>query len=169
MQSRHHVRKARYTESVPSVFSVLGTMGPEYEIKLQPDAVPYSIFTPRSIPLPLRDEVQEEQNKMESNGVITKVEEPTPWCAGMVVIPKTSGKIRVCVDLKHLNESVLREIYQLPRVDDILAQLAGAKCFSKLDANSRFRQIPLNEKSWLLTTFLTLFGWYCFTKLPFGI
>ena len=66
-------------------------MGPEYEIKLQPNAVSYSIFTPRSIPLPLHDRVQEEQNKMESNGVITKVEEPTPWCAGMVVIPKKSG------------------------------------------------------------------------------
>ena len=144
-------------------------MGPEYEIKLQPDAVPYSIFTPRSIPLPLHDKVQEEQNKMESNGVITKVEEPTPWCAGMVVIPKKSGEIRVCVDLKRLNESVLQEIYQLPRVDDILEQLAGAKCFSKLGTNSRFRQIPLDEKSRLLTTFLIPFGWYCFTKLPFGI
>ena len=75
----------------------------------------------------------------------------------------------MCVDLKHLNESVLQEIYQLPRVDDTLVQLAGAKCFSKLDANSRFPQIPLNEKSRLLTTFLTLFGRYCFTTLPFGI
>ena len=57
----------------PSVFSGLGTMGPEYEIKLQPDAVPYPIFTPRSIPLPLRDKVQEELNKMERNGVNTVV------------------------------------------------------------------------------------------------
>ena len=65
----------------------------------------------------------------------------------------------MCVDLKCLNESVLQEIYQLPRVDDILEQLAGAKCFCKLGANSRFRQIPLNEKSRLLTTFLTPFGW----------
>ena len=53
-----------------SLFSGLGTMGPEYEIKLQTDAVPYSIFTPRSIPLLLREEL----NKMESNGIITKVE-----------------------------------------------------------------------------------------------
>lgn len=41
----------------PSMFSGLGTMGPEYEIKLQPDTVPYSIFTPQSIPLLLRDKV----------------------------------------------------------------------------------------------------------------
>ena len=144
-------------------------MGPEYEIKLQTDEVPYSIFTPQSIPLPLRDKVREELNKMESNGIITKVEEPTPWCAGMVAMPKKSGEIRVCVDLKRRNESVLLEVYPPPRVDDILAQLAGAKCFSKLDANSGFWQIPLTEKSRLLTTFLTPFGWYCFSKLPFGI
>ena len=153
----------------PSLYSGLGTMGPEYEIKLQTDAVLYSIFTPRSIPLPLRDKVREELNKIESDGIITKVEEPTPWCAGMVVMPKKSGEIRVCVDLKCLNESVLREVFPLPRVDDILAQLAGAKCFSKLDANSGFWQILLTEKSRLLTTFLTPFGRYCFTKLPFGI
>ena len=144
-------------------------MGLEYEIKLQTDAVPYSIFTPRSIPWPLRDKVREELKKTESDGITTKVDEPIPWCAGMVVMPKKSGEIRVCVDLKRLNERVLREVYPLPRVDDILAQLAGAKCFSKLDANCRFWQILLNEKSRLLTTFLTPFGRYCFTKLPFGI
>ena len=64
---------------------------------------------------------------------------------------------------------LLREVYPLPRVDDILAQIAGAKCFSMLDVNSGLWQIPHTEKSRLLTTFLTPFGWYCFLKLPFGI
>ena len=39
---------------------------------------------------------------------------------------------------KPLNESVLREVYPLPRVDEILAQLSRSKVFSKLDANSGF-------------------------------
>ena len=56
----------------------------------------------------------------------------------------------------------------MPRVDETLAQLARARVFSKLDANSGFWQIPLEEKSRLLTTFLTPFGRYCFSKLPFG-
>ena len=46
--------------------------------------------------------------------------------AGMVAVPKTERVIRICVDLKLLNENVLREVHPLPRVDDILAQLAGA-------------------------------------------
>ena len=55
------------------------------------------------------------------------------------------------------------------KVDDTLAQLTGATCFNKLDANSGFWQIPLAEQSCLLTTFITHFGKYCFHKLPFGI
>jgi len=57
----------------------------------------------------------------------------------------------------------------MPKVDTTLAQLSGAKLFSKLDANSGFWQIPLAEESKLLTTFITPFGRFCFNKLPFGI
>jgi len=106
---------------------------------------------------------------MESMGIISRVDEPTPWCARMVVVPKKSGAVRICVDLKPLNTSVLREVHPLPKVDDTLAQLAGAKVFTKLDANSGFWQIPLTKESRLLTTFITPSGRYCFNKLPFGI
>ena len=161
--------RASVMEKYPSLFTGLGNMGEEYEIQLKPSAKPYSIFTPRNVPLPLRDKVREELTRMESLGVISKVDTPTPWCAGMVVVPKKSGAIRVCVDLKPLNESVLREVHPLPKVDDALAQLHDARVFTKLDANSGFWQIPLAERSKALTTFLTPFGRYHFNKLPFGI
>jgi len=76
-----------------------------------------------------------------------KSSDPTPWCAGMVVVLKRDGKIRICVDLKSLNESVLHKIHPLPKVDDTLAHLSGAKLFSKLDANSGFWQMPLAKNS----------------------
>ena len=161
--------KQEVQEQFPHLFKGLGNMGEEYEIKLLPNSKPFAIFTPRNVPLPLRSKTQEELERMEALKVISKVEEPTPWCAGMVVIPKKSGSVRICVDLKNLNENVLREVYPLPKVDDILAQISGGKLFSKLDANSGFWQIPLAPKSRLLTTFLTPFGRYCFNKLPFGI
>jgi len=104
---------------------------------------------------------------MEAMGVI--LDKPTPWCAGMVVVPKKSGAIYICVDLKPLNECVQREVHPLPKVDETLAQLTGAKISSKLDANSELWQIPLTESSRLLTTFITPSGRYCFNKLPFGI
>ena len=62
----------------------------------------------------------------------------------MVVVPKANSKVRICVDLTRLNESVKRERHPLPAVDQTLAQLAGAKVFTKLDANSGFWQIPLS-------------------------
>ena len=57
----------------------------------------------------------------------------------------------------------------MPSVDESLAKLGNSKIFSKLDANSGFWQIPLDEESRLLTTFVTPFGQYCFNRLPFSI
>ena len=151
------------------MFQGLGTLGEEYTIRLKDDARPHSLYTPRNVPIPLRGKVQEELNRMEAARVISKVDDPTPWCAGMVVVPKKSGDVRICVDLKALNESVLREVHPIPKVDDTIAQLAGATLFSKLDANSGFWQIPLAKESHPLTTFITPYGRYHFNKLPFGI
>ena len=85
----------------------------------------------------------------------------------MVVVLKKSGNVRIYLDLKPLNENVLCEVHPLPKVDEILAQLSGAKAFTKLD--SGFWHIPLSKQSRLLTTFITPMGRYCFNKLPFGI
>ena len=56
----------------------------------------------------------------------------------MVVAPKPSGSICICVDLKPLNESVMREIHPMSKEDTTLAQLTDAKLFTKLDTNSGF-------------------------------
>ena len=107
---------------------------------------------------------------MEKLGVISHVEEPTLWCAGMVVVPKPSGSICICVELKPLKESIMQEVHPLPKVDITLAQLTGAKLFTKLDTNSRFWQVPLANTSRLLTMFLTPYGCFCFNKLrTYGI
>ncbi|KAK7882125.1 hypothetical protein WMY93_028299 [Mugilogobius chulae] len=154
----------------PKLCNGLGEVRQTYHIKLKPDAVPYSLKTPRRIPLPLMGKVKEELQRMEELGVITQVEEPTDWCAGMVVVPKKcSPDLRLCVDFTGLNEYVCREKYVLPSVEQSLGMLAGAKVFSKLDANMGFWQIPLSEESAKLTTFITPFGRFHFNRLPFGI
>jgi hypothetical protein len=178
IQSLHLLKKvdeveemsaASVKEQFPKLFQGLGTLRGEYQIMLKPGAQPFALTTARNVALPLRPKVKEELSRMEALGVITKVEEPTDWCAGMVAVPKPSGDVRICVDLKPLNESVRREFHALPKVDDNLAQLAGATVFSKLDANSGFWQVPLAVDSRPLTTFITPFGRYWFNKLPFGI
>ena len=55
--------------------------------------------------------LKQELERMEALGVIAKVEEATPWSAGMVAVPKKNGSVRICVDLKPLNKYVLREFH----------------------------------------------------------
>ena len=157
------------SEPDSAIFTGLGTFPESFKISLAPDAKPFALFTPRVVPIPLRKKVQEELGQMESLGVISRSDKPTPWCSGMVVVPKKSGSVSICVDFRPLNECVLRETYPMPKVDDTLAQLAGATVFSKLDANSGFWQIPLEESSRELTTFITPFGRCHFNRMPFGI
>ena len=163
------IQPGNVQKSFPELFQGLGTLKGDYQIQLKPDAKPYALYTARNVPIPLRTKVKQELARMKKLGVISKVDKPTCWCAGMVVVPKKSGEVRICVDLKPLNESVLRETHPLPAVDETLAQLTGATVMSKLDANSGFWQIPLSKDSRELTTFITPFGRYCFNKLPFGI
>lgn len=159
----------KFKKKFPKVFTGLGRLEGDYRIRLREDAVPYALTTPRRVPIPLTEKVKEELKRMEEMGVISRIEKPTEWCAGIVVVPKPNGKIRLCVDLTKLNESVCRERHILPSVDHSLAQLNGAKFFTKLDARSGFWQIPLAQESRELTTFITPFGRFCFNVLPFGI
>ena len=71
------------------MFEELGTQDEEYEIKLKPDAVLYSLFRCCHVPLPMRTKVTEELAHMEAMGVISKVDQPKPWCIGMVVVLKS--------------------------------------------------------------------------------
>ena len=153
----------------PNLFTGLGKLEGAYTILLEEGAKPYALTVPRRVAIPLMQPVKDELCRMEKLGVISRVKEPTEWCAAMVVMPKSNQKVRICVDLTHLNKSVRRERHPLPAVEQSLAQLAGACVFSTLDANSGFWQIPLDRESALLTTFITPFGRYCFHRLPFGI
>ena len=135
---------------------------------LSPMPSPVLSLHHKNLPLSLRKKVQEEFTCMESVGVISRVEEPTPWCAGMVVVPKKSGSVRICMDFRPLNDNALCEVQPLPKVDETLAELAEATVISKLNANCGFWQIPLEESSRHLTTFIMPFRHNCFNKMPFG-
>ncbi|KAL8621425.1 hypothetical protein ACOMHN_048225 [Nucella lapillus] len=110
-----------------------------------------------------------ETDRMLADNGISPVSEPTSWCSGIVVIPKSNGTVRICVYLTQLNKAVKREIHPMASVDESLAKLADSKVFTALDAKSGFWQIPLSEDSKQYSTFVTPFGRYCFNRLPFGI
>ena len=156
------MQENKFVVLYPDLFKGLGTMTGEYHISLREGAKPFALSTPRRIALPLMPKVKQELERMEKMGVIAKVEQPTDWCAGIVIVPKPNGSLRICVDLTKLNENVRRERHILPSVDHILAQLIEATVFTKLDANTGFWQIKLSGESALYTTFITSFGRFCF-------
>ena len=106
---------------------------------------------------------------MEEMGVISSIQESMDWCGSMVPVRKKNGEVCIRVDLTQLNESVKWELHPLPVVEHVLAQLAGAKVLSKLDANSRFYQTPLYPRSAKLTIFITLTSKYYYNRLSLGI
>ena len=159
----------------PNLFSGIGKLKDNYNIKLTDKFEPYAVNAPRKVSsVPLQKVIKKKLDKLESDGIIFKVDQPTDWCAPMVPVPKRDkeGKIndvRICVDYTKLNQFIKRERYTIPCVNETLSRLEGAKFFSKLDANSWFHQIPLTEDSKLLTTFITPSGRYAFNRMPMGI
>ena len=131
-----------FTSFLPHL-KVLVSLRESIHIKLQDNAKPFAVSTRQRVPIPLLEPVRKELDCMEEIGVISLIQEPTDWCAGMVPVCKKNGQVRICASLTRLNESVKRELHQLPVVEHVLVKLAGAKVFSKLDANSGFYQIPL--------------------------
>ena len=49
----------------------------------------------------------EELQQMETMGMISLVDVPILWCAGMVIAPKKSGSARIIINLKQLNQNML--------------------------------------------------------------
>ena len=93
------------------------------------------------------------------------------WVNSLVVVekPKT-GNSRLCLDPRHVNKAIQqREHFHLPTIEDISTRLTGTKVFSTLDANHGYWHIPMDPASQQLTTFNTLLGRYCYTRMPFGV
>lgn len=165
-----HVSLDEIEDRYHNVFGDDGRMkGDPVEIKIDADAEPYHVSAARRVPYPLLNKVKAELERMEAAGIIEKITEPTPWCSPLVVTMKKNNQVRLCIDLRQLNRVVKRERYILPTIDDIMARLAGMKVFSKLDATGGYHQMPLNQNSTKLTTFITPHGRFCFKRMPFGI
>ena len=145
----------------------LGKLPGMHHIQIDPTVNPV-VEAPRRIPLALRSQVKEKLDRMQQLGVIAPVSKPTGWVSSMVTVVKP-GKLRICIDPRHLNSAIKREHYPMPTIEEVLSRLPQAKVFSKFDASSGFWQLQLDEQSGELTTFNTPFGRYKFNRLPFGI
>ena len=111
--------------------------------------------------------LHKEINMMLELGVLEHSQ--SPWGFPAILLPKKDGGIRVCIDYRDLNAITKTDAYPLPRIDEMLDRLHGAKYFSKLDCKSAYWMIRMAEESKDLTAVITPFGKYSFNYMPFGL
>ena len=87
--------------------------------------------------------METELERLERLDIIEKVEGPTPWTSPIVVVPKSDGEVRICVDMREPNQAIKRTKHPMPTLDDLISDLNGSTVFSKLDL-----QVPVTNWKW---------------------
>ena len=90
-------------------------------------------------------------------------------CASPILfVKKEDGSLRLCVYYQALNDITIKDRYPLPRIEEILNQVRGAKYFTQLDLQSTYNLIRIKEGDEWKTAFRTRYGLYEFLVMPFG-
>ncbi|MCG8032787.1 MAG: reverse transcriptase, partial [Candidatus Thiodiazotropha taylori] len=122
----------------------------------------------RRIPPALFQEVKEHLKEMIEAGAIRPSH--SPYSSNVVIVRKKDGTIRFCVDFRKLNNKTIKDAYAIPRVEDSLHLLAGARYFSKLDLRSGYWQVEIKEEDKHKTAFqVGNLGFFEFNRMPFGL
>jgi hypothetical protein len=93
----------------------------------------------------------------------------SPWATSVLFVEKKDGTKRMCIDYKALNEVTIKNMYALPRIEDLFDQLRGARVFSKLYLRSGYHQLRIRPSNILKTAFITKYGLYEYTVMSFGL
>ena len=114
--------------------------------KVQTDATP-KFCRARRVPFAICDTVDHELDRLEREGILTKVTHSV-WAAPIVTVPKPEGHIRVCGDYKvTVNQALAVDQYPLPKPEDLFTALTGGKRFTKLVLSRAYHQLALTEES----------------------
>lgn len=117
------------------------------------------------------DAYRRELENLFEQQIIEDAEFPCLWVHSALAAPKNHGKsIRICIDLRALNEALINNIeFPMPTCKSMLRFSKGKRYFAKIDLSSAFLHIELAPESRHLMTFYTRFGYFRFTRMPFGL
>ena len=166
----HHVQIAQLLEEYEEVFSK-----GDHDIG-RTNKMSHSIHTtcpapirqgPRRPPMGLKDEIDKQIQEMLERGIIKP--SSSPWSSPVVLVDKKDGSKRFCVDYRILNKNTVKDSYPLPRIDESIDALNGAKYFCTLDLASGYWQVPLDDDAKPKSAFVVPGGLYQFEVMPFGL
>ena len=122
---------------------------------------------PYRVPLAKQRLIDEEVEKL----LVKEIIRPScsPWSSPIVLVSKPDGSTRFCIDYRKVNSVTKKDAYPLPRIDDTLNALGGAKYFTTLDLKNGYWQVALDNASKEISAFSTTKGHWEFNVMPFGL
>ncbi|XP_076660976.1 uncharacterized protein LOC143364587 [Halictus rubicundus] len=127
---------------------------------------PFS-FSPRRLSYDEKNKLRGILDGLLEKGIIR--ESTSEYASPIVLTKKKNGEIRMCVDFRTLNKITIRDNFPLPLIEDQLDLLEGKKYFTTLDLKDGFFHVKMHEDSIKFTSFVTPFGQYEYTRMPFGL
>jgi hypothetical protein len=139
----------------------------EHELHLDPMAKPVKQqlchFTPDK-----KDVINREIARLLDAEFIKEVYHPD-WLVNPILVPKKNKDWRMHVDYSDLNKPCKKDPFRLPRIDQVVDSTASRSLLSFLDCYSGYHQIPLKVEDQIKTSFITPFGAFSYTTMPFGL
>ncbi|GJP49600.1 hypothetical protein CLOM_g8787 [Closterium sp. NIES-68] len=138
----------------------------DHKIELEPGAQP----TVRTQWRRTQPELQELRNQLDylmAKGFIRP--STSPFAAPILFTPKKDGGLRMCTDYRALNRVTIKSRYPIPRTDELIDNLCGARYFFKIDLRGGYHQIRVFADDCHKTAFRTRYGSYEYTVMPFGL
>ncbi|XP_011858461.1 PREDICTED: uncharacterized protein K02A2.6-like [Vollenhovia emeryi] len=123
-------------------------------------------FSPRRFAWSERLQIREIIDDLLQRKIIK--ESDSPYCSRIVPVRKKNGSLRLCVDLRPLNERVVKRKFPFPLIEDCLSRLGDKSVFSLLDLKDGFYQLKVHPDYTKFFSFATPDGQYEYLRLPFG-
>ena len=112
--------------------------------------------------------LKEEVDKLLKIDFIREAHYPI-WLVNQILVKKSYGKWRTCVDYSNLNKVYPKDSFSLPRIDQLVDVTMGHKVLSCMDVYSGYNQIPMYDLDQKHTSFITDRGMYCYKVMSFGL
>ena len=159
---------AEIVDRYKSLFKGTGKLK-DFQLKIPIDSSIEPVCqTARRVPYHLRDKLSQKLKELEKFDIIEKTTGPIHWVSPVIVVLKSDGDIRLCVDMRRANLAIKRERHPIPTIEELLQEMNHSKIFSKLDVKWAY-QIELDPESRDITTFATHKGLFRYKRLMFGV